>query len=46
MISHFQVLVNHTHLDFFNHYIFIYMDNILVFSKTLLDHQNLVFQVF
>lgn len=41
----FQVLVNDVLRDFLNQFVFVYLDDILIFSKSLEEHQNHVSQV-
>ncbi|KAL4009381.1 hypothetical protein ACER0C_003233 [Sarotherodon galilaeus] len=41
----FQALVNDVLRDFIDHFVFIYLDNILIFSHSVADHQRHVRQV-
>ncbi|XP_059827437.1 uncharacterized protein LOC132395156 [Hypanus sabinus] len=41
----FQALANDVHRIFINHFIFIYLDDILIFSRSLQDHIHHVHQV-
>lgn len=41
----FQIHVNDVLLDFINHFVFVYFDNILIFSKLPQEHESHVKQV-
>ncbi|KAI3358657.1 hypothetical protein L3Q82_015070, partial [Scortum barcoo] len=41
----FQALINDVLCDFLNHFVFVYLDDILIYSKNLSDHQLHVRQV-
>lgn len=41
----FQALVNDVLRDFLNRFVFVYLDDILIYSKSLSEHRNHVCQV-
>lgn len=41
----FQIHVNDVLLDFINHFVFVYFDNILIFSKLPQEHESHIKQV-
>ncbi|KAI3354966.1 hypothetical protein L3Q82_004757 [Scortum barcoo] len=41
----FQALINDVLRDFLNHFVFVYLDDILIFSRSLKEHQSHVHQV-